>query len=84
VYAVLVDTGEGGRMSDDIEWVGPRPEDRRQTCDYCKHCGVARGADVLNYRGPCQHEFERIVFVPERVVPGPPKPPKPATHRPVG
>jgi hypothetical protein len=48
-----------------IEWVGPRPEDRRQQRDYCKHCGIARGVDVLNYQGRCRHEFETVTFVPE-------------------
>jgi hypothetical protein len=48
----------------DIEWVGICPEDRRMTCDYCKDCGIAHGADVLNYRGPCHHRWEKIVFVP--------------------
>jgi hypothetical protein len=48
-----------------IEWVGLRPEDRRLQRDYCKHCGIARGVEVLDYRGPCEHEFETVVFVPE-------------------
>jgi len=27
--------------------------------------GIARGAEVLNYRGPCEHTWETITFVPE-------------------
>jgi hypothetical protein len=49
----------------EIEWVGIRPEDRRMRCDYCKHCGISRGAAVLSYRGPCKHEWEQVTFVPE-------------------
>jgi hypothetical protein len=54
-----------GKEREPVRWVGPRPEDRRLRRDYCKHCGIARGADVLNYRGPCRHEFETVIFVPE-------------------
>ena len=51
-----------------IEWVGIKPEDRKMTLDYCEHCGISRGAPVLNYRGPCKHEWERVVFRPEAPV----------------